>query len=170
VAEQRQDPRPPGSGNVLLPEVIEEFGRHLDILGEQLAASLAEADQNCVSVGRSFHELSEAKTSLESLPCAEPARSVLQATCVQIGSSLHDAVVALQYHDRLAQRLELVRSALNRLQTLLKARAPRSDVEWLQSLRDLEQINRVEQRRLGPPIGQVGPEAEAVGQSTVELF
>jgi hypothetical protein len=153
----------------MLPEVIEEFGRHLDILAEQLGASLTEADRDCVSLGRSFHELKTVNATLEALPCEEPARTVLHASCTQIGASLHDAVVALQYHDRLAQRLELVRSALNRLQALLKANAPGSS-DWLQSLRDLEQINRTEQRRLGPALGAADPDAQAMAQSAVELF
>ncbi len=170
MGNENPHPGRPASATMMLPEVIEEFGRHLDILGEQLGASLTEADRDCVSLGRSFHELNAAKATIEALPCEEPMRTVLHSSCRQMGASLHDAVVALQYHDRLAQRLELVRSALDRLQTLMKAHAPRSYADWLQSLRDLEQINRTEQRRLGPALGESDPDAEALTQSTVELF
>lgn len=87
-----------------------------------------------------------------------------------MGESLHTAVVGLQYHDRLAQRLELVRAALDRLQNLLRTRSPRSYGQWMQSLRDLEQINRIEQRRLGPAIGGSDTDAQLPDSSTVELF
>src|ERR1700722_10155537 len=81
-----------------LREVIVEFGRHLDILAEQLAASLMEADRECVSVGESFHELAVVKRTIEGVSCAEPQLSVLRDSCKKIGESLHAAVVALQYH------------------------------------------------------------------------
>jgi hypothetical protein len=154
----------------MLREVIEEFGRHLDILADQLGSSLTEADRDCVSVGRSFHELSAAKATLEALPGTGPERRVLEDTCRRMGESLHTAVVGLQYHDRLAQRLELVRAALDRLQNLLRTRSPRSYGQWMQSLRDLEQINRIEQRRLGPAIGGSDADVQLPDSSTVELF
>jgi hypothetical protein len=156
-----------------LKEVIVEFGRHLDMLAEQLSASLLEANRECVSVGESFHELAAAKCTIDEISCVEPGRTVLRNSCKQIGDSLHAAVVALQYQDRLAQRLSLVRSGLVRLQTLLHDRSPRSYDEWLQSLRDVERVNRVEQRRLGPEglDGQShGSQPSDVSQSSVELF
>jgi hypothetical protein len=156
-----------------LREVIVEFGRHLDMLAEQLGTSLVEADRDCVSVGESFHELAAAKTTIDGVSCGEPVRSVLRDSCKQIGDSLHAAVVALQYHDRLAQRLVLVRSGLDRLQTMLHDRSARSYDEWLQSLRDVEQINRLEQLRLVPAAAH-GPtddsEPLTLSHNSVELF
>jgi len=156
-----------------LREVIVEFGRHLDMLAEQLGTSLIEADRDCVSVGESFHELAAAKTTIDGVSCAEPVRSVLRDSCKQIGDSLHAAVVALQYHDRLAQRLVLVRSGLDRLQTMLHDRSARSYDEWLQSLRDVERINRAEQQRLVPAAahGQIDDsEPLTLSHNSVELF
>jgi acyl carrier protein phosphodiesterase len=144
--------------------VIEEFGRHLDMLAEQLAASLLEADRECESVGESFHDMAAAKNTLGGVNCQEPEQSILRDSCRQIGESLHAAVIALQYHDRLSQRLGLIRTGLVRLQTLLRERSARSAEDWLNSLRDVEQINRVEQRRLGPDT------ARAVSNDSVELF
>jgi hypothetical protein len=156
-----------------LREVIVEFGRHLDMLAEQLGASVMEADRECVSVGESFHEMATARNTIAGIRCAEPERSVLHGSCKQIGESLHTAVVALQYHDRLAQRLGLVRAGLSRLQTLLHDESPRSYDEWLESLRDVEHTNRVEQRRLGPATidddAVSGPDPD-MSQSSVELF
>jgi hypothetical protein len=155
-----------------LREVIVEFGRHLDILAEQLGASVMEADRDCVSVGDSFHEMASARATLESIECGEPVRSILRDSCLQIGESLQTAVVALQYHDRLSQRLGLVRVGLTRLQTLLHDSSPRSYDDWLASLRDVEQINRLEQQRLGPtPVETEASVYEPdLSQSSVELF
>lgn len=156
-----------------LGEVIVEFGRHLDMLAEQLATSLREADRECVSVGESFHDLAAVKTTLDGVRCAEPDRTVLRDSCRQIGDSLHNAVVALQYHDRLAQRLGLVRAGLERLQTMLRDRSARSWDDWLQSLRDVERINRSEQKRLDPAAADRQTDASqplALSHSSVELF
>jgi len=158
------------SQTTMLGEVIVEFGRHLDMLAAQLGTSLMEADRDSVSVGESFHELSAVKSTLEALPCGEPAHSVVKSACCQIGESLHTAVIALQYHDRLAQRLALVRAGLLRLQTLLQDRTPRSYDAWLQSLRDVEQVNRHEQKRLGPAIEQAGTDSAPRADDSVELF
>ena len=155
-----------------LREVLVEFGRQLDMLAEQLGASVVEADREFVSVGESFHEMAAARNTIASVDCAEPEHSILQRSCMQIGESLHTAVVALQYHDRLAQRLGLVRAGLDRLQILLHDRSPRSYDDWLDSLRNVERINRVEQRRLGPAVVEnAGSAVDAPApQSSVELF
>jgi hypothetical protein len=150
-----------------------EFGRHLDMLAEQLGGALMEADRDCCSVGESFHDLVAARSTIEGISCAEPERSVLRNSCKRIGDSLEAAVVALQYHDRFAQRLALVRTALNRLRKLLHDRSVGSYTEWLQALRDEEQINRAEQQRLGPPTSHdqaVGAQLHAASIGSVELF
>jgi hypothetical protein len=172
VIDQVKTAADDGPKSTQLREVIIEFGRHLDILADQLGASVTEADRDCVSVGDSFHEMASARTTLESIDCAEPVRSILRDSCLQIGESLQTAVVGLQYHDRLSQRLGLVRVGLNRLQTLLHDDSPRSYDEWLASLREVEQINRVEQQRLGPtPLETEASVFEPdLLQSSVELF
>jgi len=157
--------------NGALAVVIGEFGRHLDLLAEQLGESLAEADRECVSVGDSFHDLAAAKTMIEGVRCNEPQQTVLRQSCTQIDSSLHTAVVALQYHDRLAQKLALIRAGLQRLQALLRDPSARSHDEWLESLRFVENQSRLERRRLGPeavssPADAALPEADG----SVELF
>ena len=159
--------------NVELRVVIGEFGRHLDMLAEQLSATLSEADRECVSVGESFHDLADAKNKIADVHCDEPVRTVLRHSCDQIGNSLHAAVVALQYHDRLAQRLGLIRTGLNRLQELLHDPSVRPYNDWLESLRRVEHLNRIEQRRLGPEtdMGQSDPaHRSAAANDGVELF
>jgi hypothetical protein len=163
----------PAPENTELRVVIGEFGRHLDMLAEQLGASLREADRECVSVGESFHDLADAKNKIADVNCNEPVRTVLKHSCEQIGNSLYAAVVALQYHDRLAQRLALIRAGLNRLQELLHDPTVRPYNDWLESLRHVEHLNRVEQRRLGPgaDMGQsAAAERSAAANDSVELF
>lgn len=139
-----------GDGQYVLPrELSDEFGRHLHLLAGQLGFALQEADRECVSVGASFDELSAANDAIAQVNCPEPAGGLLRHACREIGASLHNAVVALQYHDRLSQRLELVRVALERLQTLLQQSPPRSADLWLAALREAERQNRLEQQRLG---------------------
>jgi hypothetical protein len=155
-----------------LREVIIEFGRHLDMLAEQLGASVMEADRECISVGESFHEMAAARNAIATIDCSEPGHSLLHRSCGQIGESIQTAVVALQYHDRLAQRLGLVRAGLDRLQTLLHDESPHSYDEWLESLRDVERINRAEQSRLGPTAVKdvVSVHDPDISPSSVELF
>jgi len=153
-----------------LRAVIGEFGRHLDMLSEQLGASLREADSECVSVGESFHDMAKAKRTLDGLRFPGPEEITLRHSCRQIGDSLHAAVTALQYQDRLSQRLGLIRAGLNRLQSLLQDRSARTYDEWLHALREVEQINRVEQRRLGPDPASEATAVEAVSNGSVELF
>jgi hypothetical protein len=163
----------PEPENGELHVVIGEFGRHLDMLAEQLAASLTEAERECVSVGRSFHDLADANNKIADVNCDDPGRTILKDSCQQIGNSLHAAVVALQYHDRLAQRLALIRTGLNRLQELLHDRTGRSYGDWLESLRHVEYLNRIEQGRLGPNTdtkqSDAAHETEAANDG-VELF
>jgi hypothetical protein len=174
MGEQVKENAPlPAPENGELRVVIGEFGRHLDILAEQLGASLSEADRECVSVGESFHDLADAKNKIADVLCDEPVRTVLKHSCDQIGTSLHAAVVALQYHDRLAQRLALIRTGLNRLQDLLHDPTVRPYNDWLESLRHVEQLNRIEQRRLGPEaaLGQNDPDHRTdAANDSVELF
>jgi hypothetical protein len=163
----------PAPENGELRVVIGEFGRHLDMLADQLGASLSEADRECVSVGESFHDLAAAKNKIADVNCDEPVRTVLKHSCEQIGNSLHAAVVALQYHDRLSQRLALIRTGLNRLQELLHDPTVRPYNDWLESLRHVEHLNRVEQRRLGPEADMGQSDAahrSAAANDSVELF
>jgi hypothetical protein len=174
MVEQRQEVETqPAPVNVELRVVIGEFGRHLDMLADQLSASLSEADRDCVSVGESFHDLADAKNTIADVHCDEPVRTVLKHSCDQIGNSLHAAVVALQYHDRLAQRLALIRTGLNRLQQLLHDPSVRPYNDWLESLRHVEHLNRIEQRRLGPEAdleqGELAHRSAAANEG-VELF
>ena len=160
----------PAPENTELRVVIGEFARHLDMLADQLGASLSEADRECVSVGESFHDLADANCKIADVSCDEPGRTVLQRSCEQIDNSLNAAVGALQYHDRLAQRLALIRTGLQRLQELLHDQSGRSYDDWLQSLRHVEHLNRLEQRRLGPESVMSQINASPATASSVELF
>ena len=58
-----------GPKGAQLREVIVEFGRHLDMLAEQLNGALTEADRECHSVGESFHDMATAKNIIAGIGC-----------------------------------------------------------------------------------------------------
>jgi hypothetical protein len=157
--------------------VVEEFGRLLEIFSAQLAESLHEADRECTAVGESFHEMATAKARIEGIECPEPERTFLRSECTQIGRSLGAAVVALQYHDRLTQRIGHIRVGLNHLQQLLRHKPDRSDDDWLALLQNVERTYHLEWHRLARATGPgadgagAGDAATAVADgSSVELF
>jgi hypothetical protein len=128
--------------------VVEEFGRLLDTFGQQLAASLQESDREYLALGDAFQELATAKSGIEAIICLEPHQTLLKRGCMRIGESLDAAVVALQYHDRLAQRVGHIRLGLDQLQTVLRDGTERSYDSWLTLLKSVEEKQMLEQRRL----------------------
>ena len=145
-----------------LREVIEELARLLSVLSHQLADSLYESGRDCVAVGQSFHRLAAASERIDAIAAQRPTADGLREHCAEIGASLQAAVVALQYHDRLAQRVGHIRTGLEHLQSLLRDRAERSYEDWLVLLRDAERAQKTEQARLMA--------AELAQRSTTELF
>jgi len=145
-----------------LRQVIDEFARLLAVLSEQLADSLHESSRDCVAVGRSFHRLAAASEQIDAIAAQHAGMEGLREPCAEIGASLATAVVALQYHDRLAQRVSHIRRGLEHLQALLRDRSERSYEDWLSLLREVERAQEVEQRRLMA--------AELEERSTAELF
>jgi len=175
MASELQAGGPDVPGGAGLHAVIEEFSRLLDIFSSQLAESLEEADRECMAVGESFHALAAAKARIEAIDCPEPQRSVVSAGCAEISGSLAAAVVALQYHDRLAQRVGHIRVGLNHLQGLLRHQAVASGEEWLELLKKVERGYHHEWSRLARPAPTGEGAASAAGEaradhSTVELF
>jgi hypothetical protein len=157
---------------VSLRAVVAEFGRLLYVLGGQLGASLQEADRECMAVGESFHELAAANSRIEGISCQEPEQTAMRQSCKLIAGSLNAAVVALQYHDRLAQRVGHIRAGLNRLQDLLLDGSARSHEEWLLLLCDIEQANNLELQRLAAKTMPVdaGETALTATSHGIELF
>ncbi len=153
--------------------VIDEFGRLLEIFSAQLAESLHEADRDCTAVGDSFHDLAEARGNIERVPCPEPQASTLRGQCAHIDDSIRAAVVALQYHDRLAQRVGHIRVGLNHLQKLLAHQDQRTSEEWLELLQNVDRTYHLEWHRLAhtPPAQQgAAGDTSAKDDSSVELF
>jgi hypothetical protein len=145
-----------------LREVIEEFARLLSVLSDQLADSLHESGRDCVAVGQSFHRLAAASERIDAIAAQSARADGLREHCAEIGASLGAAVVALQYHDRLAQRVGHIRTGLEHLQALLRDRSERSYEDWLTLLRAVERAQKTEQARLMA--------AELEQRSTAELF
>jgi len=148
-------PEPP------LREVIEEFGRILDVLREQLEDSMAEAGRECAALGASFARLASANGEIERIAERE-RRSELLGHCRDIRGSVEAVVVGLQYQDRLAQRLGHIRGGLDRLQNSLRDGQDRSGAEWLRLLGEVEEAQHREQARLA--CAQAGP------RGSIELF
>src|ERR1700690_367982 len=150
--------------------VIDEFARLLEIFSRQPAESLQEADRDCTAVGDSFHDLAEARGQIERVPCPEPHASVLQRQCAQIEDSIGAAVVALQYHDRLTQRIGHIRVGLNHLQQLLRHQAQRTSEEWLELLQNVDRTYHLECPRLAHWAQAGAGASSAHDNASVELF
>jgi hypothetical protein len=164
---------PSRGGSSDVRSVIDEFGRLLEIFSAQLAESLREADRECTAVGESFHDLAEAKTRIEQVDCPSPVRTVLDRECSSIAGALGAAVVALQYHDRLTQRIGHIRVGLNHLQKLLSDTTPRSDDEWLALLQNVDRSYHLEWHRLArsvPTAQEASQDPAACDADSVELF
>jgi hypothetical protein len=149
--------------------VIAEFGRLLEIFSAQLAESLREADCECTAVGQSFQDLAAAKARIEQIACPPAAQAALARECAAIDGSLASAVVALQYHDRLNQRIGHIRVGLDHLQMLLREPTQRSDEEWLALLQNVDRTYQLEWHRLASADDAArGPAASDA--DNVELF
>jgi hypothetical protein len=139
-----------------------ELARVLEMLGSQLSHSVEESAQEWSDVGAAFDRLSAANSRLGSLSEASPACPAIHGETEEIRESLGAAVVALQHHDRLAQRLGHIRAGIDDLRHLLTSGVERSSSEWLMRLRSIERMQHEEHARL------VAVDSEPRG--SVELF
>ena len=159
--------------NTDLRDVVEEFGRLLAIFEAQLGAAVVEADRECMAVGEAFHGLASARHDIATAVHGENCADAVLAGCERIGANLTAAVIALQYHDRLAQRVEHIRTGLQRLQGHLRDEATRSHEEWMLTLKQVEHRYYLEQKRL-EAVAHAAPAVEkdrvALTEDNVELF
>ena len=162
----------PAPGNPDLRAVVEEFGRLLAIFEGQLGAAVSEADRECMAVGEAFHGLSSAREEIAGSVGQANSEQRILAACDRIGSSLTAAVMALQYHDRLSQRVEHIRMGLHRLQTHLRDDAGQSHEDWMAMLKKVEHRYYLEQKRLEAAAQGPGNHGEAAAgdPDNVELF
>jgi hypothetical protein len=155
-----------------LRAVVEEFGRLLAIFEAQLGAAVSEADRECMAVGEAFHGLSSAKDDITGSLGAQDSQQRILAACERIGSSLTAAVMALQYHDRLSQRVEHIRMGLHRLQTHLRDDAGQTHEDWMGMLKRVEHRYYLEQKRL-EAVARAGASQDGAASAdpdNVELF
>ena len=153
--------QPSGAAGTM-QEVSGELARVLDGLGSQLLHSVEESTREWADVGAAFDRLAAANATLEALAEAMPLSVAIQAQSDEIHASLAAAVVALQHHDRLAQRLGHIRSGIEHLRDLFRDGVQRSSSEWCVRLAAIAQLQRQEQARL------IAADAAPVG--SVELF
>lgn len=142
--------------------VLEEVGRLLGVFDAQLNDSLRQASDEFAAVGAAFQEIAAANERITSVNLREPEMISVRMNCERIGRSLSTAVVGLQCHDRLAQRLAHIRNGLEHLQNLLADGNERSQAQWLQLLRGVDLAHRTEHSRLAA--------AESAANANVELF
>jgi hypothetical protein len=134
---------------------MHEFAELLDVLGSEMSTCVQEADRDIVDLSRAFQELAAANGRTRAI--TDDPR--VHDNCALIGTSLRDAVVALQCHDRLAQRIGHIRTGLEHLRGLLRDGTDRSCDEWLSLLRGVEDSHRAEQARyLGADMPHGGAE------------
>jgi len=145
-----------------LREVIEEFARLLEVLGGQLGHSVQEAEREWGDLGLAFHRLAVANERLGKLGSSSPILAAVGEQSAEIGASLEAAVVTLQCHDRLAQRVGHICAGLDRLHTLLRDGVERPNQEWLRLLREVERTQHAEQARLAA--------VDIAPRGSVELF
>jgi len=150
------------SGHADFQVVIEEVGRLLEVFEAQLSDSLRQASHEFGLVGAAFQEIAAANERTNSVTLPEPELTLVRINCERIGRSLADAVVGLQCHDRLAQRLGHIRDGLDHLQSLLGDGNERSDAQWLQLLRGVDLAQQTAQSRLAT--------AESTANANIELF
>jgi hypothetical protein len=139
-----------------------ELARVLEMLGSQLSHSVEESAQEWSDVGAAFDRLSAANSRLGLHSEAAPVWTAIHGETEEIRESLRAAVVALQHHDRLAQRLGHIRSGIDHLRHLLTSGVERSGPEWLMRLQSIERMQQDEHARL------VAGDSEPRG--SVELF
>lgn len=93
--------------------------RLLDLFSDRLHDSLAESERGCVTACEAFANagLASAGISRNLADAALPGAIAEEAMAMR--ESLSAATVALQFHDRLTQQVDHVRSGLNDLSRLL---------------------------------------------------
>jgi DNA anti-recombination protein RmuC len=143
-------------------EVMAELERVLEVLGSQLLHSMQESAREWADVGAALDRLASANAQLQSLAEQQPPSTPIRTQSDAISASLAAAVVALQHHDRLAQRLGHIQSGIDDLRELLTDGVERSSTEWLVRLGAVEKLQRDEQDRLIA--------IESVSRGSVELF
>jgi ABC-type transporter Mla subunit MlaD len=139
-----------GSLQLIPPEpdlraVIEEFARLLEVLSGQLEQAMQDASRDSAALAHVFQKIAASNSQVAGIAGRVP--DVLRH-CADIDTCMNDAVTALQFQDRLAQRAVHVRAGLTHMRTALRQRGERSYEEWLQLLRDVELIQEIEQARL----------------------
>ncbi|MGD0490521.1 MAG: hypothetical protein ABSC32_03140 [Steroidobacteraceae bacterium] len=141
-------------------DATHELARVLEALGSQLSDSVQESAREWAEVGAAFDRLSAANTRLGALREASP--TAIHGETEEIRASLGAAVVALQHHDRLAQRLGHIRSGIDDLRDLLTSGVERSSSEWRMRLQAVERMQHDAHARLVA--------VDSVPRGSVELF
>ena len=153
--------------------VVAAVRRLRDLFSDRLRDSLAESDRGCVNACEAFESagLASARISRSLAVAARPGTIAEEAMAMR--ESLNAATVALQFHDRLTQQVDHVRSGLNDLSRLLEGDVSGGRAEWDARLAAWGRHYEAEHHRLISPAraGGAGDPSLSPGDAAdTELF
>ncbi len=118
---------------------VEETVRMLNLAVAQISMAMHEGEDSVGSLTRSFtgmvsnvDEIAQAAVQLDQASSAS-AKSEILSRCASVQSGIQQSIIAFQFYDRLSQRLDHVRYALDGLSSLVsdKSRLFNPD-QWAQ--------------------------------------
>lgn len=157
----------------------QQLVRLLELCEAQIGSAMHDADAAVDTLLQAFNAVSETSRSMRA--ATDKLRDTLAPQEVDdlsrqfdaIRSQMNSAVIALQFHDKLTQRLDHVRHSLLRLAAFGCDRTQRSQrAQWDQLLATLRQLYRTEEeRQIFRRLIEDGDSAATVEpQNDIELF
>lgn len=162
----------------------------LDLCEAQMDAAMRDSDRSVDSLVNAFTELTQASTAISELSRQISAAGVatpvageeLAQRCDAIGRQINEVVVAMQFYDKLSQRMGHVRHSLTTLAMFVCNRPQTQNRDhWVKLLASLRRLYRTAEERavfdlvaegatsedVRSAIGKVQQEA---ADSSIELF
>ncbi|MDJ0738224.1 MAG: hypothetical protein QNJ91_00800 [Gammaproteobacteria bacterium] len=117
---------------------VTETVRMLNLAVAQISMAMHEGEDSVGSLSASFtgmvghvDDIAASVTSAEAATVAETVRTSVLTHCAEVQGGIQQSIVAFQFYDRLSQRLEHVRFALDALASLVADRSRLFDPgEW----------------------------------------
>jgi len=162
----------------------------LDLCEAQMDAAMRDSDRSVDALVNAFTELTQASAAISGLSRQMSAAGVatpvageeLAQRCDAIGRQINEVVVAMQFYDKLSQRMGHVRHSLTTLAMFVCNRPQRQDRDhWVKLLASLRRLYRTAEERAVFDLVAEGASAEdvrsAIGKvqeeaadSSIELF
>lgn len=104
---------------------VSETVRMLNLAVAQISMAMHEGEDSVGSLSRSFtdmvgsvEDIAQAATAMQSAE-ADQAQATIVARCASVQGGIQQSIIAFQFYDRLSQRLDHVRYALDALSDLV---------------------------------------------------